>query len=172
MTPGGGNALYDSLPTRSSTRSGPARRRTPRRHSLDARQQVVHPFSRLKRRWNPARSLPSLHSFGLIPAGAARSARTLDPVRTRFLTLTSRAEEEGRKLASVSGGVYYPVTRLDQLQRAYDDVVAQLRTAYTITYASNAAATGSDARASRVRVRVNTDGASVRLSPSVSVAAP
>lgn len=110
---------------------------------------------------------------GLIPADTAPTpTRTLDPVRTRFLTLTSRADEEGRKLASVSGGVYYPITRLDQLQRAYDDVVSQLRTAYTITYASNAATNGGDARASRVRVRVNTDGASVRLSPSVSVAAP
>ncbi|HVF87641.1 MAG TPA: VWA domain-containing protein [Pyrinomonadaceae bacterium] len=110
---------------------------------------------------------------GLIPADTTPTpTRTLDPVRTRFLTLTSRAEEEGRKLASVSGGVYYPVTRLDQLQRAYDDVVAQLRTAYTITYASNATADGGDAREARVRVRVNTDGVSVRLSPSVSVAAP
>jgi VWFA-related protein len=104
---------------------------------------------------------------GLIPASsAAAPASTIDPMRARFLTLTSRAEEEGRKLAEASGGVYYPITRLDHLQKAYDDVVAQLRTAYSITYES-AAGVGRDAR---VRVRVARDGASVRLSPAVEVA--
>jgi len=105
---------------------------------------------------------------GLIPASSAPGAETtLDPTRTRFLELTSRADVEGRKLAEVSGGTYYPITRLEQLQRAYDDVAAQLRTAYTITYES-----GADSRANaRVRVKVARDGASVRLSPAVGVAA-
>lgn len=103
---------------------------------------------------------------GLIPAnGVPESAATADPVRTRFLTLTSRADEEGRRLAQVSGGVYYPITRLDELQKAYDDVVAQLRTSYTISYRSAAI----DAPAARrVRVRVNREGATVRLSPAVA----
>jgi VWFA-related protein len=104
---------------------------------------------------------------GLIPASSAPAAvTTLDPTRTRFLTLTSRADEEGRKLASVSGGVYYPVRRFDELQRAYDDVVAQLRTSYTISYAT----TSVPARG-RVRVRVAREGAVVRLSPVVGAAA-
>jgi VWFA-related protein len=105
---------------------------------------------------------------GLIPESGAgdSSAAALDPVRTRFLELTSRADAEGRRLAEVSGGTYYPITRLEQLQRAYDDVAAQLRTAYTITYES-----GAEPRTdSRVRVRVARDGASVRLSPAVGVA--
>jgi VWFA-related protein len=107
---------------------------------------------------------------GLIPEGSvAASAATSDPLRSRYLTITTRAEEDGRKLASISGGVYYPVTRLEDLQRAYDDVVAQLRMSYTITYSS---ANTSDARSGRVRVRANRDGASVRLSPAVGVAAP
>jgi hypothetical protein len=107
---------------------------------------------------------------GLIPASVGREATdTADPVRNRFLTLTSRADAEGRKLAEVSGGVYYPVTRLDELQRAYDDVVAQLRTSYTVSYASTATDAAS---AQRVRVRVNREGATVRLSPAVNVAAP
>ena len=107
---------------------------------------------------------------GLIPTSSdpAPSAAALDPMRSRFLTLTSRADEEGRKLAEVSGGVYYPITRIDQLQRAYDDVVQQLRTSYSITYES-AAGVRRDAR---VRVRVAREGASVRLSPSVSVNSP
>jgi Ca-activated chloride channel family protein len=103
---------------------------------------------------------------GLIPAASAPAAvTTLDPTRTRFLALTSRADEEGRKLASVSGGVYYPVRRFEELQRAYDDVVAQLRTSYTVSYAT----TSAPARG-RVRVRVAREGAVVRLSPVVASA--
>jgi Ca-activated chloride channel family protein len=105
---------------------------------------------------------------GLIPASSAPDATTtLDPTRTRYLELTSRADEEGRRLAEVSGGTYYPITRLEQLQRAYDDVAAQLRTAYTITYESAPAVR----REARVRVRVAREGATVRLSPAVSVEA-
>ena len=106
---------------------------------------------------------------GLIPeASVPKPEVTIDPLRTRYLTLTTRAEEEGRKLATASGGVYYPIHRLEDLQRAYDDVVVQLRTAYTITYASNSTPSGTR----RVRVRANRDGASVRLSPVVNVATP
>jgi Ca-activated chloride channel family protein len=105
---------------------------------------------------------------GLIPSSSApEAAATLDPTRARFLELTSRAEEEGARLAEVSGGKYYPITRLEQLQRAYDDVAAQLRTAYTITYETDAAARPD----ARVRVKVSREGASVRLSPAVSVSA-
>jgi Ca-activated chloride channel family protein len=105
---------------------------------------------------------------GLIPESSAPAATaTLDPTRARFLELTSRADEEGRRLAEVSGGTYYAITRLEQLQRAYDDVAAQLRTAYTITYESG----GNVRPEARVRVRVARDGASVRLSPAVDVSA-
>jgi VWFA-related protein len=106
---------------------------------------------------------------GLIPESSVpRPEVTIDPLRSRYLTLTTRAEEEGRKLAAASGGVYYPIRRLDDLQRAYDDVVMQLRTAYTITYASNSTPSGNR----RVRVRANRDGASVRLSPVVNIDTP
>ena len=101
----------------------------------------------------------------LIPESSVpQPATTLDPMRSRLLTITTRAEGEGQKLASVSGGVFYPVRRLEDLQRAYDDVVAQLRMSYTITYASNSAPAQR-----RVRVRVNRDGASARPSPAVNV---
>jgi VWFA-related protein len=100
---------------------------------------------------------------GLIPESSVpRPVVTVDPMRTRYLTITTRAAEEGERLATVSGGVFYPIKRLEDLQKAYDDVVAQLRTAYTITYSSN----GAGHR--RVHVRTNRDGASVRLSPAVS----
>jgi VWFA-related protein len=107
---------------------------------------------------------------GLIPeASVAASETTADPLRARYLTITTRAEEEGRKIASESGGVYYPVTRLEDLQRAYDDVVAQLRMSYTITYSS---ANASDARSGHIRVRANREGVSVRLSPVVGFTTP
>ncbi len=106
---------------------------------------------------------------GLIPESSVpRPEITIDPLRTRYLTLTTRAEEEGRKLAMASGGVYYSIHRLEDLQRAYDEVVLQLRTAYTITYASNSTPVGGR----HVRVLANRDGASVRLSPVVNLATP
>jgi VWFA-related protein len=102
---------------------------------------------------------------GLIPEGSVpKPMVTVDPMRTKYLTITTRAAEEGEKLATASGGVFYSIKRLDDLQRAYDDIVAQIRTAYTITYSSN----GSSAGRRRVRVRANRDGASVRLSPVVA----
>jgi len=102
---------------------------------------------------------------GLIPESSVpRPALTVDPMRTKYLTITTRAAEEGEKLASVSGGLFYPIKRLEDLQNAYDDVVAQMRTAYTITYSSTANGTGHR----RIRVRANRDGASVRLSPAVA----
>jgi VWFA-related protein len=105
---------------------------------------------------------------GLIPESSVPKPEiTIDPLRTRYLTLTTRADEEGRKLAAASGGIYYPIRRLEDLQKAYDDVVAQLRSAYTITYASN-----SVSSTPRVRVRTNRDGASVRLSPVVGLNGP
>jgi len=105
---------------------------------------------------------------GLIPQSSVPQPEiTIDPLRTRYLTLTTRAEEEARKLASASGGIYYPIKRLEDLQKAYEEVVAQLRSAYTITYASNAVSSSP-----RVRVRTNRDGASVRLSPVVGLNNP
>jgi len=102
---------------------------------------------------------------GLIPESSVpRPTVTIDPLRTRYLTLTTRADDEGRKLAAASGGVYYPIKRLEDLQKAYDDVVMQLRTAYTVTYASNS----SSSAPPRMRVLINREGASVRLSPVVS----
>lgn len=94
--------------------------------------------------------------------------RTIDPLRTRYLTLTTRATAEGKKLAEASGGVYYPITQLDELQRAYDDIVTQLRMSYRVTYASNV----EGATDRRIRVRVNRDGASVRANSAVESAAP
>lgn len=104
----------------------------------------------------------------LVPEGSLPpSTSTLDPLRTRFLSLTTRAEEEGKKLAEASGGVFYPIRHLEDLQRAYDDVVAQLRTAYTLTYESGGNGEAGDRR---LHVRVDREGAAVRIGPSAGVA--
>ena len=114
--------------------------------------------------------LPALRPLGAHPL--FERARGAPRRSTRCARASSRSPRaptrRGARLAEVSGGVYYPITRLEQLQRAYDDVAAQLRTAYTITYEIGRADARPDAR---VRVRVAREGASVRLSPAVGVSA-
>lgn len=80
----------------------------------------------------------------------------LDPLRSRYLSndITSKADGEGKQLASISGGVYYPISQLSQIQAAYDDIVAQLRTAYDVTFRSEFST--SDGKPSpRLKIRTN-----------------
>ena len=170
---GGATALYDAL---AYVLSEPLKKLHGERTAIvvlsdgDDNKSFV-PFPALLEAFSESGALvyPLYVPSGLIPESSVpRSETTRDPLRSRYLTLTTRAEEEGRKLAAVSGGVYYPVRRIEDLQRAYDDVVLQLRTAYTITYASNSTPAGNR----RVRVRANREGASVRLSPVVNVSNP
>ena len=169
MDAGGGTALYDAL---GYVLAAPLKRLRGERTAIvvmsdgDDNKSFL-PFPAILEALTESGALvyPLYVPSGLIPESSVpRPEITIDPLRTRYLTLTSRAEEEARKLAAVSGGVFYPIKRLEDLQKAYDDVVAQLRSAYTITYASNSASTSP-----RVRVRTNRDGASVRLSPVVGL---
>jgi VWFA-related protein len=169
---GGGTALYDAL---GYVLSEPLRRLRGERTAIvvmsdgDDNKSFL-PFPAILEALTESGALvyPLYVPSGLIPeASVPKPEITIDPLRTRYLTLTTRAEEEGRKLAAASGGIYYPIRRLEDLQKAYDDVVAQLRSAYTITYASNAVSSSP-----RVRVRTNRDGASVRLSPVVGLNTP
>lgn len=109
---------------------------------------------------------------GLIAAGETGDAnKTVDPLRNRFLSLslTSKAQEEGEELAKISGGVYYPITRLSELQTAYDDIVKQLRTAYTLTYRSNLIETDGDRASPRLKVKVKKENTFVKLGTVVAV---
>ena len=74
----------------------------------------------------------------LIAAAASDPNTAVDPLRSRYLSndITSKADAEGKRLAEVSGGVYYPITQLSQIQTAYDDIVIQLRTSYEVTFRS------------------------------------
>ncbi|MEP6919535.1 MAG: VWA domain-containing protein [bacterium] len=170
---GGATALYDAL---AYVLSDPLKRLRGERTAIvvmsdgDDNRSFV-PFPALLNALSESGALiyPLYVPSGLIPESSVpRPEATMDPLRFRYLTLTTRAEEEGRQLAAASGGVYYPIRRIEDLQRAYDDVVLQLRTAYTITYASNSTPSGNR----RVRVRTNREGASVRLSPVVNLATP
>jgi VWFA-related protein len=169
---GGGTALYDAI---GYVLSEPLRRLRGERTAIvvmsdgDDNKSFV-PFPAILEALSESGALvyPLYVPSGLIPESSVpRPEITIDPLRSRYLTLTTRAEDEGRKLAAASGGVYYPIRRIEDLQKAYDDVVAQLRSAYTITYASNSASASP-----RVRVRTNRDGASVRLSPVVGLNNP
>lgn len=98
----------------------------------------------------------------LIPANnSSESTRAIDPLRNRYLTLTTKAVEEAKRLAETSGGVYFPIRQIEDLQRVYEDVVRQLRTAYTLTYESKSKAAP--------RVTVKRENAFVRLGTSVVV---
>lgn len=169
---GGGTALYDAL---GYVLAEPLKRLRGERTAIvvmsdgDDNKSFL-PFPAIVEALTESGALvyPLYVPSGLIPESSVpRPEITIDPLRTRYLTLTTRAEEEARKLAAVSGGIYYPIKRIEDLQKAYEEVVAQLRSAYTITYASNSASTSP-----RVRVRTNRDGASVRLSPVVGLNTP
>ena len=87
----------------------------------------------------------------------------IDPLRTRYMTLSARAEGEGERLAKVSGGVYYPITQLSQIQKAYDDIVTQIRTAYSITFRSGFKADPTNRPSPRLKIRVNKPNAFVQV---------
>jgi VWFA-related protein len=169
---GGGTALYDAL---GYILSEPLRRLRGERTAIvvmsdgDDNKSFL-PFPAILEALLESGALvyPLYVPSGLIPeTSVPKPEVTIDPLRTRYLTLTTRADDEGRKLAAASGGVYYPIRRIEDLQKAYDDIVTQLRSAYTITYASNSVSSSP-----RVRVRTNRDGASVRLSPVVELNNP
>jgi VWFA-related protein len=143
---GGGTALYDAL---GYTLSEPLRTLRGERTAIvvmtdgDDNKSFL-PFPAILEALLESGALvyPLYVPSGLIPESSVPKPEiTIDPLRTRYLTLTTRAEDEGRKLAAASGGIYYPIRRLEDLQKAYDDVVSQLRSAYTITYASNSVST-------------------------------
>ncbi|MET0752613.1 MAG: VWA domain-containing protein [Pyrinomonadaceae bacterium] len=95
---------------------------------------------------------------------------TIDPLRTRYMALTSKAEDEGERLAQISGGVYYSIKQLSELQKAYNDIVVQLRTAYTVTFRSDAKEVRGDGAISpRLKVKVKRPNSFVKLGSVVEV---
>ncbi len=94
---------------------------------------------------------------------------TVDPLRMKYNGLTTKAEGEGEKLAQISGGVYYSIQKLGDLQKAYDDIVTQLRTAYSITFRSNLTETRDNRASPRLKVKVDRENTFVKLGSVVEV---
>lgn len=106
----------------------------------------------------------------LIVASNADLNAKIDPLRAKYMGLTTKAEGEGERLAQISGGVYYPITQLNQIQKAYDDIVLQLRTAYSVTFKSDLVEVSDKTTASpRLKVRVKRENAFVKLGSVVEV---
>lgn len=100
----------------------------------------------------------------LIAASNAEPNASMDLLRQRYLQgeLTSKAKGEGERLAKVSGGVYYQIDRLSQIQTAYEDIVRQLRTAYEVEYRSELG--GPDAGVSpRLKIRTKQPNTYVQI---------
>lgn len=93
---------------------------------------------------------------GLIALAEQNKNADIDPMRKKYMSLTAKSEGEGERLAKVSGGVYYPITQISQIQKAYQDIVLQLRTAYVVTYRSESNAPGVSPR---LKIKVKRDGA-------------
>ncbi|MBP6005221.1 MAG: VWA domain-containing protein [Pyrinomonadaceae bacterium] len=91
---------------------------------------------------------------GLIAAADGKFA-DIDPLRKKYMTLSAKSAGEGERLAKVSGGVYYPISQISQIQQAYEDIVVQLRTAYIITYRSDTA----DGASPRLKIKANRENA-------------
>jgi hypothetical protein len=105
----------------------------------------------------------------LIAAGATNDPNSgIDPLRAKYMGLTTKAEGEGSRLAEISGGQYYSITQLSQIQSAYDDIVRQLRTAYSVTYRSTLAETSGRTGSPRLKIKVKRDNAFVKVN-SVAV---
>ncbi len=90
---------------------------------------------------------------GLIAMGEQAGNADIDPLRKKYMSLTAKSEGEGEKLAKISGGVYYPITQIGQIQKAYEDIVVQMRTAYNITYRSKPEA-GGNGNSPKLKIRV------------------
>lgn len=100
----------------------------------------------------------------LIAASNADLNAKIDPLRAKYMGLSTKAEGEGERLAQISGGVYYPITELSQIQKAYDDIVLQLRTAYSVTFRSDLPQSSDKTTASpRLKVKIRREGAFVKL---------
>jgi VWFA-related protein len=95
---------------------------------------------------------------GLIALASQTGEAAVDPLRQKYMALTAKSEGEGEKLAQISGGVYYPITQIGQIQKAYEDIVLQMRSAYEVTYRS---APDSDASgvSPKLKIRVKRENA-------------
>ncbi len=104
----------------------------------------------------------------LIAAAAANPNADIDPVRRKYISLTLKATGEGEKLARVSGGVYYQIEQIGQIQRAYEDIVLQLRSAYNITYRSDVSGVTGSGVSPRLKIRAKKENTFITVNSVVA----
>ena len=90
---------------------------------------------------------------GLIAMAAQNANADIDPMRKKYMSLTAKSEGEGEKLAKVSGGVYYPIRQIGQIQQAYEDIVVQMRSAYNVTFRSDTAMTSTNGASPHLKIK-------------------
>lgn len=105
---------------------------------------------------------------GLIAMAAQSANVDIDPMRRKYMSLTAKSEGEGDRLAKVSGGVYYPITQIGQIQKAYEDIVLQLRTAYWVTFRSETKPAVGNGASPRLKVKIKRENAFATLSSVVT----
>ncbi len=111
-----------------------------------------------------------------VPSGLIATSKSayqngqIDPLRAKYMSLTAKAEGEGEKLAQISGGVYYPIRQLSEIQKAYNDIVVQLRTAYSITFRSDLPDARDNRASPRLKIKVDRENTFVKLGSVVEVA--
>lgn len=89
----------------------------------------------------------------LIAYASQEASTDIDPMRRKYMALTAKSEGEGEKLAKLSGGVYYPISEVGQIQQAYEDIVLQMRSAYRVTFRSSSASGSGDQPSPRLKIR-------------------
>ncbi len=107
---------------------------------------------------------------GLIAMAAQNTKTDIDPMRKKYMSLSAKSEGEGEKLAKVSGGVYYSISRLGQIQEAYEDIVLQLRSAYVLTFRSDTSQIGNGA-SPRLKIKAKKENSFVTIN-SVTAKGP
>jgi VWFA-related protein len=83
--------------------------------------------------------------------------------REQVRAATRVAEEQLRQLADLSGGRFYRIRHLNQLEGVYEQIAADLRTIYSLAYTPTRAERDGSWR--RIDVRVSRPGARVRGRP-------
>ena len=104
----------------------------------------------------------------LIALAAANPNADIDPVRRKYISLTLKATGEGDKLARVSGGVYYQIEQISQIQQAYEDIVLQLRTAYNITFRSDTMQLTGNGVSPRLKIKAKKENTFVTVTSVVA----
>ncbi|HEY8560427.1 MAG TPA: VWA domain-containing protein [Pyrinomonadaceae bacterium] len=171
---GGGTAYYDSLAYTISDTLRPLRgERTAIVVLTDGDDNYSFlPFESLLGSLQESGALvyPLYVPSALVAASNADLNARIDPLRAKYMGLSTKAEGEGERLAQISGGIYYPITQLNQIQKAYDDIVLQLRTAYSVTFKSDLIEAPDKTNASpRLKVKVKRDNAFVKLGSVVGI---